>query len=148
MGGCKNENEAMFMSFLARLPVDVLILCPNLNVKCCLTDNLLYERNFMESDSITKYPESSSPVRIGTVAYHAERELDSLMYQDSGMYRNQQYGKANVISLQTMYEEIIPEAVDILLAEILHNLPTGNTIKLNYKLIIRETTSEVKHDKL
>lgn len=106
MGGCKNENEAMFMSFLARLPVDVLILCPNLNVKCCLTDNLLYERNFMESDSITKYPESSSPVRIGTVAYHAERELDSLMYQDSGMYRNQQYGKANVISLQTMYEEI------------------------------------------
>ena len=28
------------------------------------------------------------------------------MYQDSGIYRNQQYVKANVINLQTMYEEI------------------------------------------
>ena len=55
---------------------------------------------------MTRYPEESSQVRIGTVAYHAERELDTLMYQDSGIYRNQQYGKANVICLQTMYEEI------------------------------------------
>ena len=45
-------------------------------------------------------------MKIGTVAYHAERDLDTLMYQDTGMYRNQQYGKANVINLQTMYEEI------------------------------------------
>lgn len=106
MGECKNENEAMFLSFLARLPVDVLILNPNLNAKCCLEDKLLYEVNYQESLSMTRYPEESSQVRIGTVAYHAERELDTLMYQDSGIYRNQQYGKANVICLQTMYEEI------------------------------------------
>lgn len=106
MGGCKNDNEAMFLSFLARLPVDVLILCPNLNVRCCLSDKLLYEVNYSESISINRYPEESSQVRIGTAAYHAERELDTLMYQDTGMYRNQQYGKANVINLQTMYEEI------------------------------------------
>lgn len=106
MGGCKNDIEAMFMRFLGRLPLDVLILCPNLNTKCCLTDSLLYEVNYTESLSITRYPEESSQVRIGTVAYHAERDLDTLMYQDTGMYRNQQYGKANVINLQTMYEEI------------------------------------------
>lgn len=106
MGGCKNDNEAMFLRFLGRLPIDVLILCPNLNVKCCLEDKLLYEENYVESLSITKYPENNSQVRIGTVAYHAERDLDTLLYQDSGIYRNQQYGKANVISLQTMYEEI------------------------------------------
>ena len=53
-----------------------------------------------------RYPEESSQVKMGTVAYHAERELDTLMYQDTGMYRNMQYGKANIISLQTMYEEI------------------------------------------
>ena len=106
MGECKNENEAMFLSFLARLPVDVLILNPNLNTKCCLEDRLLYEVNYQESLSMTRYPEESSQVRIGTAAYHAERELDTLMYQDSGIYRNQQYGKANVICLQTMYEEI------------------------------------------
>lgn len=106
LGGCKNENEAMFMRFLARLPIDVLILCPDLNVKCCLTDSLLYEINYAESLVINKYPEDNSEVRMGTVAFHAERELDTLMYEDSGMYRNKQYAKANVISLQTMYEEI------------------------------------------
>jgi hypothetical protein len=106
MGGCKNENEAMFLRFLGRLPLDVLILCPNLNIRCCLKDPLLYEINHSESLSMTSYPQDQSQAKIGTVAYHAERELDTLMYQDSGMYRNQQYGKANVISLQTMYEEI------------------------------------------
>lgn len=106
MGGCKNDNEAMFMSFLGRLPIDVLILCPNLNTKCCLQDKLLYEVNYSESLSITRFPEDNSHVKIGTVAYHAERDLDTLLYQDTGMYRNQQYGKSNVINLQTMYEEI------------------------------------------
>ena len=28
------------------------------------------------------------------------------MYQDSGLYRNQQYQRADIINLQTMYEEI------------------------------------------
>lgn len=106
MGGCKNDNEAMFMSFLGRLPLDVLILCPNLNTKCCLEDKLLYEVNYSESLSITKYPADNSQVKMGTVAYYAERDLDTLMYQDTGLYRNQQYGKAKVINLQTMYEEI------------------------------------------
>ena len=106
LGGCRNENEALFMSFLGRLPLDVLILCPDLNIRCCLEDKLLYEVNYPESLAITEYPEESSQVKIGTAAYHAERELDTLMYQDSGIYRNQQYVKANVINLQTMYEEI------------------------------------------
>lgn len=106
MGGCQNENEAMFLRFLARLPVDVLILCPNLNHRCCLSDRLLYEVNHTESMVMERFPQENSQVRIGTVAYHAERELDTLMYQDSGMYRNQQYERANVINLQTMYEEI------------------------------------------
>ena len=106
LGGCRNINEALFMSFLARIPTDVLILCPNLNVRCCLEDKLLYEVNYTDSLSVTQYPQDNSQVRMGTVAYHAERELDSLMYQDTGVYRNQQYTKANVINLQTMYEEI------------------------------------------
>lgn len=106
MGGCKNENEALFCSFLARMPVDVLIFNPNLNQKCCLEDSLLYEENYEQSIAIEKYPEENIGLRVGTAAYHAERDLDSLMYQDTGIYRNQQYGKAKAVSLQTMYEEI------------------------------------------
>ena len=106
LGGCKTENEAMFLSWLARMPADVLILCPDLNEKCCLTDKLLYEISYSDSIILKAYPQESSQVKIGTVAYHAERELDTLLYQDTGLYRNQQYDQANIINLQTMYEEI------------------------------------------
>lgn len=106
MGGCQNENEAMFLRLLARLPVDVLVLNPNLNKKCCLTDKFLYEVTYTESLNVSKFPKENAEVQIGTAAYHAERELDTLMYQDSGMYRNKQHGKANSVTLQTMYEEI------------------------------------------
>lgn len=106
MGGCRNENEAMFCKLLARLPVDVLIFNPNLDRKCCLEDKLLYEVNNSISMTVTKYPEENIDLRVGTAAYQAERDLDTLMYQDTGIYRNQQYLKANTVSLQTMYEEI------------------------------------------
>lgn len=106
LGGCKDKNEAMFIKFLARLPVDVLILCPDLNRKCCLADSLLYEINYVESLIINQYPEDNSQAVMGTVAFQAERELDTIMYQESGIYRNKQYAKAGIINLQTMYEEI------------------------------------------
>lgn len=106
MGGCQNENEAVFLRFLAKLPVDVLILCPNLNKKCCLDDKLLYEVNNPESLNINEYPDMNIQTKIGTVAFHAEQELNSILYQDTGMYRAKQYSKANVVNLQTMYEEI------------------------------------------
>lgn len=106
LGGCESSNEALFLSMLARLPVDVMILCPNLNQKCCLTDPLLYEQNNTESLTVEHFPRENSNIQIGTTAYHAERELDTVLYQDSGIYRNHQFQKAVSITLQTMYEEI------------------------------------------
>lgn len=106
LGGCRDENEAMFFRFLAKLPVDVLILVPNRNSRCVLEDAVLYEMNFPESLNVTKVPRENGEIQIGTAAYHAERELDTLMYQDSGMYRNRQYEKAVAVTLRTMYEEI------------------------------------------
>lgn len=106
LGGCQSENEALFIRFLSRLPLDVLILVPNLNMACQLKDDALYEIKGSQSLPVEKIPMDASDVRVGTVAYHAERELDDLMYQDTGMYRNRQYGMATSITLQTMYEEI------------------------------------------
>lgn len=106
MGACKNDNELLFLKFLSKLPVDVLILNPNLNEKCILDDRFLYEINYTESLVLSEFPAQNAQVRIGTAAFHAERELDTLMYQDTGIYRNQQYAKATAICLQTMYEEI------------------------------------------
>ena len=106
MGICKNDNEALLMKYLSRLPVDVVILNPSLNASCCLKDDLLAEINYPETLEVTKYPKEDTQVQMSTVAYHAERELDTLLYEDTGMYRNKQYTKANAIGLKTMYEEI------------------------------------------
>lgn len=106
MGGCKDGREALFLRFLARLPADVLILEPDLGKSCCLQDALLYEIHFTETMALGEFPREDTGVHMGTAAYHAERELDTIMYQDSGMYRERQYGRANVVVLQTMYEEI------------------------------------------
>ncbi|MBR4083520.1 MAG: hypothetical protein IKK33_04460 [Lachnospiraceae bacterium] len=106
MGGCKNENEAMFLRYLSRLPLDVAIFVPNLNTACCLQDNLLFELKYSNSLMIQEFPQESTDIHVGTAAYHAERELDTIMYNDSGMYRNQQYSKATTVILQTMCEEI------------------------------------------
>lgn len=107
LGGCKNNNEALFMRFLSKLPVDVILLNPDLNNNYIIENekSLLVIDN-EKSMNVDKYPTDSSQFRAGTVAYHAERELDTLMYQDSGIYRSYQYSKANSLSLNTMYEEI------------------------------------------
>jgi len=106
LGGCKNDNEVLFVRFLARLPVDVLILNPDLNFKCCLKDDLLYEINYDNSLIVDRFPGENFDVCIGTVAYNAERELDDIIYRDSGIYRNRQYNKAVSVTLKTTYEEI------------------------------------------
>ncbi len=106
MGGCKNDKEALFLKLLSRLPVDVLVLNPDLNTRCCLQDRLLYEVNYGESLAADKFPQEKAGLQIGTAAYQAERELDTMLYGDSGMYRNQQYGRAVSVTLQTTYEEI------------------------------------------
>lgn len=106
MGGCRHGKEAMFLRLLARLPVDVLTLKPNRQDRCCLEDALLYEKNYEESLTVQKFPREDTGLHIGTVAYQAQQELDTLLYEDSGMYRNQQYGKAVAVTLQTTYEEI------------------------------------------
>lgn len=106
LGGCRNENEALFVRFLSRLPVDVLLLVPDLSITCVLQDKMLYEISFGESLALSRFPTEDGELTAGTAAYHAERELDSIMYQDSGMYRNRQYQKANTVTLRTTYEEI------------------------------------------
>ncbi len=104
-GYCRNENDSIFLSLLSRLPADVIILNPSCQHKCSLNDSNLREFSYESSLDINAFPDGVS-MRAGTAAYHAERELDTLMYQDSGLYRNHQYSKASAIVLDTMFEEI------------------------------------------
>ena len=105
MGGCRNASEALFCRFLARLPADVVIFCPDLRKKCCLEDPLLYEVHYEESLDVSAYPDPDNGMSMGTASYHAERDLDSGLYGD-GLYRNQQYSGAVPLLLKTTYDEI------------------------------------------
>ncbi len=106
MGACGDRNEAAFLRLLSRLPVDVVVFSPALEEETALADKMLFEKSFDTSMKVEQFPTSLAGVQMGTVAYHAERELDALMYQDTGMYRNMQHKTATALTLQTMYEEI------------------------------------------
>ena len=105
-GKCDSENTALFLRFLSRLPIDVLLMLPNLNSGSTLRDRTLLEIHFNDSIQMSRFPVSQNHAQVTTAAYQAERDLDTLMYQGTGLYRNQQYAKANSVMLQTMYEEI------------------------------------------
>ncbi len=105
-GICRNQMEASFLRFLAKLPLDVILLNPDLTKSCVLEDPILFERKEQQSLALEKFPVHAGDISYGTVAYHAEQDLTEMMYQDSGIYRNKQYEKAEAITLQTMYEEI------------------------------------------
>ena len=129
LGGCGNTAEAAFMRLLSCLPTDVLILRPDLARECCLADQWLFDKNYPETLRLEKFPGEDAAVRLDTDAYRAERELDTSLYGDSGLYRIQQYAKADSVTLRTMYEEIA-----ILWDEELKYRPnfdtTGNTAML------------------
>ncbi len=106
LDGCRTPFESAFCCFLAGLPVDVVSLLPDLSQKCLLEDKRLFVEKNNDSFSIKSYPKEASQMNMGTAAFYAERELDEILYKDTGMYRNKQHEKANTVTLKTMYEEI------------------------------------------
>ena len=105
-GACSGDNEALFLRLLAKLPVDVLVLLPDLNAPCVLKDPALLDLHKEHSLPMTAFPVEPSQMRVRTAAYQAEREMDSILYQNTGLYRAKQHQKAEAVTLQTMYEEI------------------------------------------
>lgn len=105
-GACSGDNEALFLRLLAKLPVDVLVLLPDLNAPCVLKDPALLDLHKEHSLPMTDFPVEPSQMRVRTAAYQAEREMDSILYQNTGLYRTKQHQKAEAVTLQTMYEEI------------------------------------------
>ena len=106
MGPCETVQEALYVTFLSRLPVDVLILSPNLNQVCMMKADNLLEITGGESLPLMPFPKQSGNLKMRTVAAHAEEDLTSIMYQDSGIYRNRQFNQAETITLQTTYDEV------------------------------------------
>lgn len=106
MGAVKNEREALFLRFLAKMPTDILVLQPNLEENNCLQDSMLFTRTFDESLDMKVFPQENSALRVSTAASQAERDLDGTLYNNTGLYRNRQFDAAQAIVLNSTYEEI------------------------------------------
>lgn len=104
-GTVKSDAESLFLKFASRMPIDVVIFSPE-NKKDSLSDEKLYEVHFEETLQVKEFPTDSGSLTMSTTAYNAERDLDTMMYSDTGMYRDMQFKKANIINLSTTYEEI------------------------------------------
>lgn len=106
MGGCRTQREAMYISFLSRLPVDVLLLAPDLNAPCCFTSPELLELKGTETLALRRYPQAAGTRQIDTAASHASHDLDTMLYSGSGMYRSKQFAVGETITLRTTYDEL------------------------------------------
>lgn len=106
MGGCKNQHDALYIQFLAQLPVDVLILACDLNRQCAITNDRLLELTGKDSLPVPKFPRDAGTLQMRTMASNAEQDLTSILYTDSGIYRNRQFSRADTITLQTTYDEV------------------------------------------
>ena len=104
-GNVETDTESLFLNMVAKLPIDVIIFNPEKKGDK-LTGERLYEVHFEETLKVNEYPTDGNNLSIGTMAYNAERDLDTMMYSDTGMYRDMQFSKANIIKLSTTYEEI------------------------------------------
>ncbi|MBQ6325891.1 MAG: hypothetical protein IJI26_07500 [Clostridia bacterium] len=106
MGGCGDADDALYARWLARMPVDVLLPVPNLERPCALSDEMLLELTGEESLDVAQFPRDDATLRLSTMAAHAEKDLDALLYADSGLYRNRQFVRANAVTLRTTYDEL------------------------------------------
>ncbi len=103
---CKNETEALFLRLLASLPIDVILINPNLEEKCTLVDSRIFDVKHENSMNLEKFPEAIDEVHFTTVAYNAEKDLETMIYDETGLFKLRQHSNAHSVTLKTMYEEI------------------------------------------
>ena len=102
--------EVMLLHLLSCSGFDVLYICPD---KSCLT--VLKENNFRDrmqifelenSKPVMPYPDKEVRTKVATVAYNAERELDTVLYGGDTMFRDFQFSDMEAAVLKTTYDEI------------------------------------------
>lgn len=98
------ESDYRFFELFSQFPVDVVIINP-----AKIIDNItssVLEFSYDNTLEINKFPTERIEASYSTTAYNAENDLTSMLYQNTGLYRDRQYKKAESVILKTMYEEI------------------------------------------
>lgn len=106
-----SQSELLFLHFMSRCGFDVIYITPNKN-----NFDLTYNKNLNgrmqifqlpQSKESECYPTKAMKVKMATVAYSAERDLDTMLYGgDTGIYRSFQFPNSQSVTLKTTFEEI------------------------------------------
>ena len=106
-----SQSEVYFLNFMSRCGFDVIYISPDLsNAELAASKNLDSRMQIFklpQSRASGTYPTQAAKMKFATVAYSAERELDTKLYGgDTGIYRNFQFPNSQSLTLKTTFEEI------------------------------------------
>lgn len=93
-----------FLPLLHNLPVDIVHFAPN--ISDAISEIAKYVLLGESNTTILDFPVLETQV-VSTVAYNAEQEVHSMIYNDeSNIYKYKQYKKYNLARIKTTYDEI------------------------------------------
>ncbi len=106
-----SQSELLFLHFMSRCGFDTIYITPNKNNFNLVTTKNHNDRmqvfELPQSKESGAYPTKAMKVKVATVAYSAERDLDTMLYGgDTGIYRNFQFPNSQSLTLKTTFEEI------------------------------------------
>lgn len=106
-----SQSELYFLHFMSRCGFDVIYITPNKQLLDITVDKNLDNRmqifQLPQSKESGSYPSKAVKMKVNTVAYSAERELDTMLYGgDAGIFRDFQFPNSQTVTLRTTLEEI------------------------------------------
>lgn len=106
-----SQSEVYFLNFMTQCGFDVVYISPNkINLKTVVDKNLNGLMQIFELPQTKEsgtYPTKAIKTKVATVAYNAERDLDTMLYGgDTGIYRSFQFPNSQSVTLKTTFEEI------------------------------------------
>ncbi|MDE7361273.1 MAG: YceG family protein [Oscillospiraceae bacterium] len=106
-----SQSEMYFLNFMSRCGFDTVYISPDKKNSALVIDKNLGGRmqifELPQSKESGSYPNKSIKMKVATVAYSAERDLDTMLYGgDTGIYRSFQFPNSQSVTLKTTFEEI------------------------------------------
>ena len=105
------QSELYFLNFMSRCGFDVVYITPDKSNLDITVDKNHGGRmqifQLSQSKESGSYPDKPVKMKAATMAYNAERELDTMLYGgDAGIFRSFQFPNSQSLTLKTTYEEI------------------------------------------
>lgn len=102
-------HELIFLKLLCNIGFDVVYVCSDKSDTDMIkseNDGMIQVFESPLSCPVFPYPDKPVRAKFATNAYNAERELDTLLYNDGNLFRSRQFAVCRSVTLKTTYEEI------------------------------------------